>query len=163
MFMNLRTMTTIALLAALIAISGSFKIPGFIPGTEFQLSAPLAVAICVVYGFQRYFIAGVIASILVLLLGTQTVLNVAIALLFRVVIGIVFYLGGTSLFVIVIAGPIASFIARLAFIGIIGQAGWIVIFAAIPGMIYTALAAWPLTLVLRRVRQTAERMLTNVV
>jgi hypothetical protein len=161
--MNLRNMTITALLAALIAISGSFKIPGFIPGTEFQLSAPLAVAICAVYGFQRYFIAGVIASILVLMLGTQTVLNVAIALLFRVVIGILFYFGGTSLWMIVIVGPIASFIARLFFIGIIGQAGWVIIFAAIPGMIYTALAACPFTVMLRRVRQTAERMLMNVV
>lgn len=161
--MNLRNMTITALLAALIAISGSFKIPGFIPGTEFQLSAPLAVAICAVYGFQRYFIAGVIASILVLMLGTQTVLNVAIALLFRVVIGILFYFGGTSLWMIVIVGPIASFIARLFFIGIIGQAGWVIIFAAIPGMIYTALAACPFTVMLRRVRQIAERMLTNVV
>lgn len=161
--MHLRSMMITSLLAALIAISGSFKIPGFIPGTEFQLSAPLAVAICAVYGFQRYFIAGVIASILVLILGTQTVLNVAIALLFRVVIGILFYFGGTSLCMIVVVGPIASFVARLSFIGIIGQAGWGVILAAIPGMIYTALAAWPFTVVLRRVQQTTERMLGHVI
>ena len=35
-----------ALLAVLIAVSGTFRIPGIVPGTEFQLSAPIAVAIC---------------------------------------------------------------------------------------------------------------------
>ena len=29
-----------ALLAVLIAVSGTFRIPGIVPGTEFQLSAP---------------------------------------------------------------------------------------------------------------------------
>ena len=46
-----------ALLAALIGVSGSFKIPGLVPGTEFQLSAPIAVAICGVFGFKKYIIA----------------------------------------------------------------------------------------------------------
>ena len=45
-----RTMVTdcceTALLAVLIAVSGTFRIPGIVPGTEFQLSAPIAVAIC---------------------------------------------------------------------------------------------------------------------
>ena len=39
-----------ALLAVLIAVSGTFRIPGIVPGTEFQLSAPIAVAICGVLG-----------------------------------------------------------------------------------------------------------------
>ena len=39
-------------------MSGSFKIPGLVPGTEFQLSAPIAVAICGVFGFKKYIIAG---------------------------------------------------------------------------------------------------------
>lgn len=33
-----------AMLAVLIAVSGVFRIPGLVPGTEFQLSAPIAVA-----------------------------------------------------------------------------------------------------------------------
>ncbi|MBP2656526.1 MAG: hypothetical protein H6Q73_4095 [Firmicutes bacterium] len=37
-------LTEIGLLTALITISGAVKLPGLMPGTEFQLSAPLAVA-----------------------------------------------------------------------------------------------------------------------
>lgn len=161
--MTIRDMTVTGLLAALIAISGSFKIPGLIPGTEFQLSAPLAVAICAVYGFHRYFVAGVLASAATLMLGTQTLFNTAIALLFRVTIGVVLVVGGTSWPVVAIAGPIASFIARLSLMGIMGQAAWAVIAAALPGMIYTAVAAWPLTVVLQRVRCETERVSRHVV
>ena len=46
--MRAREMTEIALLTGLITLSGAFKIPSLFPGTEFQLSAPIAVAICVV-------------------------------------------------------------------------------------------------------------------
>ena len=37
----------------MISILGSIKIPNIIPGIEFQLSAPLAVAICSVFGFKN--------------------------------------------------------------------------------------------------------------
>lgn len=161
--MTIRDMTVTGLLAALIAISGSLKMPGFIPGTEFQLSAPLAVAICAVYGFCRYFVAGILASAATLLLGTQTLLNTAIALLFRVTIGLVLAVGGTSWPVVAIAGPIASFMARLSLMGIIGHAAWAVIAAAIPGMFYTAFTAWPMTLIMRRVRRETERMREHVI
>lgn len=42
----LKDLTTISLLAVLILISGSFKIPSPVAGGEFQLSAPIAVLIC---------------------------------------------------------------------------------------------------------------------
>lgn len=161
--MTPRDITVTGLLAALIAISGSLKMPGLIPGTEFQLSAPLAVAICAVYGFRRYFVAGILASIVTLLLGTQTLLNTAIALLFRVTIGLVLVFCGTAWPVVVIAGPIASFLARLSLMGVMGQAAWAVIAAAIPGMIYTAFTAWPLTLMIRRIRRETGRMREHVV
>ena len=41
------TLCEIAILVAMISILGSIKIPNIIPGIEFQLSAPLAVAILV--------------------------------------------------------------------------------------------------------------------
>ena len=50
---EIKTMTEIALLTGLITISGAFKIPSLLPGTEFQLSAPIAIAICVVFGFKE--------------------------------------------------------------------------------------------------------------
>ena len=40
---KIREISEIALLAAFIAVSGAFKLPSFIPGSEFQLSAPIAV------------------------------------------------------------------------------------------------------------------------
>ena len=159
--MNTRYMTTTALLASLIAVSGSLKVPGILPGTEFQLSAPIAVAICAVYGFRQYFIAGVLASSITLILGTQTIFNVAIALLFRVTVGLVLVVGGTSFVPVVIAGPLGSFVARLCLIIIMEQAVWAVILSAVPGMVYTALTAWPLTAVLRKIAVKTEGSLTR--
>ena len=51
---KIREISEIALLAAFIAVSGAFKLPSFIPGSEFQLSAPIAVAICGVFGIKKY-------------------------------------------------------------------------------------------------------------
>ncbi len=59
---KIRAISEIALLAAFIAVSGAFKLPSFIPGSEFQLSAPLAVAICGVFGTKKYLLAGLLAS-----------------------------------------------------------------------------------------------------
>ena len=50
---NIRYITEIAILTAMITVLGAIKIPNVIPGIEFQLSAPLAVAICAVFGFNR--------------------------------------------------------------------------------------------------------------
>lgn len=83
----------LALLTAFIAVTGAIKIPNVIPGVDFQLSAPLAVAICAVFGFKRYIVAGCLASALSLLLGTQTLLHVAIALQFRLWVGLFLYAG----------------------------------------------------------------------
>lgn len=59
---KIREISEIALLAAFIAVSGTFKLPSFIPGSEFQLSAPIAVAICGVFGIKKYLLAGILAS-----------------------------------------------------------------------------------------------------
>lgn len=155
--MPIRYITTTALLASIIALSGSLKVPGILPGTEFQLSAPIAVAICAVYGFRQYFLAGILASSISLILGTQTVFNIAIALLFRLTVGLVLIVGGNSFIPVVLAGPLGSFIARLSLVFIMQQAAWAVILSAVPGMIYTALAAWPLTIALRKITKKAER------
>lgn len=85
---KIRQLSEIALLAAFIAISGTFKLPSFIPGSEFQLSAPIAVAVCGVFGIKKYLLAGLLASTAGLLLGTQTIFNVLIAMLFRIVVAL---------------------------------------------------------------------------
>ena len=153
-----RVLTETALLTALLAISGAIKLPGLIPGTEFQLSAPLAVAICSVFGFTKYITAGVLSSLIGLVLGTQTLLNVGIAMIFRLIVGICIAALGTAWPVVVLAGPLGSSAARLALGGIVGKAAIPLLLAAVPGMVYTAAAAWPLTLLLRRVRVQTERV-----
>ena len=61
---NIRYITEIAILTAMITVLGAIKIPNIIPGIEFQLSAPLAVAICAVFGFKKYIISGCLSSLI---------------------------------------------------------------------------------------------------
>ena len=161
--MAAKKVTTNALLVALIVVTGALKVPGLIPGTEFQLSAPIAVAICAVFGFRQYFMAGILASMVGLLLGTQTLLTTAVAMIFRVTVGIVLVTFGPSYPVIILAGPAGSFLARLSLAGFLGQGVWAIIAVAVPGMIYTACSAWPLTLLLRKVRRQTERVIVYAV
>ncbi len=147
----------VGLLAAFITITGTFKLPGLLPGTEFQLSAPLAVAICAVFGFSKYITAGVLSSVIGLILGTQSLLNVFIAMVFRGVVGMIIVLFGNSWPIIVLAGPAGSVAARLALGGFIGKAAIPLLLAALPGMMYTALLAWPLTALLKRIKEHKGR------
>ena len=156
-------LTQVGLLAAFITITGTFKLPGFLPGTEFQLSAPLAVAICAVFGFGKYITAGVLSSAAGLILGTQSLVNVFIAMVFRITVGIVLLLLGRSWPVVLLAGPLGSAAARLALGGIIGKAAIPLVVAAVPGMVYTALAAWPLTVLLNKVQQQKGRVIRHAI
>lgn len=158
-----RWITETALLTALITVTGAVKLPGIIPGTEFQLSAPLAVAICTVFGFGKYITAGVLSSIIGLILGTQNIINVMIAMIFRLTVGGVLSSFGTSWPVVVLAGPIGSTAARLALSGVIGKAALPLLLAAAPGMLYTAIAAWPLAQLLKRVKTQTERVVADAV
>jgi len=158
---KIHQMTETGLLAALIFVTGLVKIPGLIPGSEFQLSAPLAVAICAIFGFRCYITAGVIASLIGLVIGGQNLLNIFVAMTFRLTVGGVMGLAGTSWPVLLIAGPLGSLVARLALSGLVGLPAWSLFLAALPGMAYTALSVWPVTVLLRRVRAQAERGMTN--
>ncbi|TCL36178.1 hypothetical protein EV210_109127 [Anaerospora hongkongensis] len=160
---NIRNLTEIALLIALITITGTVKLPGLVPGTEFQLSAPLAVAICAIFGFKRYITAGVLASVISLTLGTSNLLNVFIAMVFRLTVGGLLTAFGTSWPVVSLAGPVGSAVARLALGGLLGKAVIPLVIAAIPGMIYTAIAAWPLTLLLGRVKRQTEKVMNHAI
>ena len=138
----------ISLLACFIIIAGLFRIPTGIPGSEFQLSAPVAVAIAVVFGFKRYFLAGIIASLLLLILGIHTILNVEISLIFRLTVGLIILFCGTSYHVLVLAGPIGTIVARFGLAFTLGIPFLPLIIPAIPGMIITALCVWPITKIL---------------
>ena len=136
-----RRLCRIAFLSVLITLSGMFKLPSFLPGSEFQLSAPIAVAICGSFGIGEYIYAGLISSILGLLLGTQHVLNVGIALIFRVVVAIVFYYMGPSRLFYTLSGPLGTLVARLSLALVIGKAAYPLVLAAAPGMLFTAVTA----------------------
>ncbi len=156
-----RWLTEAGLLAALITVTGAVKLPGLVPGTEFQLSAPLAVAICAVFGFAKYITAGILSSVLGLMLGTQNLLNVFIAMIFRLSVGGILGVFGTAWPAVILAGPAGSAAARLAMGSLLGKAALPLLIAAVPGMIYTALAAWPLTVMLRKVKMQTEKVLVN--
>ena len=148
---NVRELTTLALLTAFITISGALKLPGFFPGTEFQLSAPIAVAICGVFGIKKYLIAGILSSLLGLILGTQIIFSVMIAMIFRVVVALIFYFIGDSKIFYIISGPLGTLVARLCMSVIVGKAAMLLIIAALPGMVYTALSAIFFAAVLKRI------------
>jgi hypothetical protein len=154
----MRTWTTydlaqIALLASFIAITGSIKIPTGIPGSEFQLSAPIAVAIAAVFGFKRYITAGILASLILFLLGMHNLLNIEIAMVFRIVAGGVVALFGTSLSVLTLAGPLGSAAARWVLALSLGIPAGPLLLAAIPGMMLTALTVWPLKQIFEKISE----------
>ncbi|WP_245676676.1 hypothetical protein [Bacillus solimangrovi] len=141
----------VSLLAGLIIVTGMIKIPSFVPGSEFQISAPISVAIVAVFGFWRYIWAGVMASSILFLLGLHTILNVEISMIFRIVVGGIVSVFGTSFPVLIMAGPIGSFVARLGLAKTLDVTPWPLIIAAVPGMVFTMLAVIPLTKVLKKV------------
>ena len=142
MYSKSRDITLVAILAVVIAISGTFKLPGLIPGTEFQMSAPIAIGICATFGFKRYITAGVLASVINLLMGTHTILNVIVAMVFRIVAGSIIGYLGTGLIIVSMAGPIGTIVGRVAMSYIVGTPIKVLLAAALPGMIYTLLSSY---------------------
>lgn len=128
-----------AMLAAVLAILGTFKIPSIIPGAEFQLSAPFALSIAACFGFRRYFTIGILASAINLLLGTHTVINVTIALVFRIVAGGLISLFGPKPIPLIISGPVGTAAGRVVLALIMHTSPLILIAGAAPGMVFTAI------------------------
>ncbi|AQX54653.1 hypothetical protein ABEP17_17610 [Priestia flexa] len=136
-----KEMTLMAMLAVLIAVSGMFKIPSPFVGTEFQLSAPIAIVIAATFGFKRYFCAGIVASIISLLLGTHTLIHVLVAMIFRLVAGGIIGLFGTALVVVMVAGPLGTIAARYVLAAIMDVDVTVLLLAALPGMVFTAISS----------------------
>lgn len=143
-------MTRICMLASLIVVTGMIKIPSPIPGSEFQLSAPIAVAIAAVYGFRRYITAGILASSLMFMTGLHTILNVEISMIFRVIAGGIIAIFGHSLPVLLLAGPLGTIAARLGLAATLDIDFWPLIIAAFPGMVFTIILVVPFTKILER-------------
>ena len=75
-------------------------------------------------------------------MGTATILNVAVAMTFRVVVGLVWLALGDSRVFYVISGPVGSAAARVLMYILLGKGLEVMLIAAAPGMIYTAATAW---------------------
>lgn len=149
---KLRTLTETALLGVLLFGAGLLRLPSPVPGSEFQLSAPLAAAICGVFGFRIYLTAGLLASALTVLTGTGTVFHVLIAMTYRLTVGAAFGLLGPSGLFFLCAGPAGTLAAR-AVLSIVTGGGFAALaLAAVPGMLFTAAASRPLARLLLRVR-----------
>lgn len=149
--MKTKDLTLTALLTVLLAVFGTFKIPGIIPGTEFQLSAPFAVCIAALFGFRRYLLIGVLASIINLLLGTHTILNVLIAMVFRLVAGGIITFGGNKPLILAISGPVGTACGRVVLAMVAQASAGALLVGAVPGMIFTAVTTLIMYPILKRV------------
>lgn len=146
-----RDLTMTALLSAILAVLGTFKIPGILPGTEFQLSAPFAICIVACFGFRTYLKIGVIASIINLILGTHTIFNVTVAMVFRIVAGGVISCFGVNPVTLVVSGPIGTAAGRVVLGTVMGTNPLLLIAAAAPGMCFTSVASLVMYPVMRRI------------
>lgn len=150
-FFDVKNITMDGMWVVLLFISGLFKIPSPIPGTEFQLSAPLAVSIGRIRGFLHYLTIGIVASIIGLILGLQTIYNVIVAMVYRVVAGLILTIIKRDPLALIIAGPAGTFAARLVLATILNVSWQPLVVTAAPGMIFTAITAPVLTAMLQRV------------
>lgn len=139
--MKVKKMVLISILAAIISISGAFKIPSPVIGGEFQMSAPIAVTIAMLFGFKTYLLAGIVSSIVSLIIGIATFYSVTIAMTFRIVVGIIVYVIGVNNLSLAISGPLGTLTARVV-LSLIMKVNFItLLIGAIPGMIFTAIVS----------------------
>lgn len=156
-----RRIAVCSLLAAVLALLGCFKIPGPIPGTEFQLSAPFAVCIAACFGFANYFKIGLLASLINFLLGTHTLVNITVAMVFRLVAGGLISLAGANPLTLLVSGPLGTGVGRLVLAAVLGVEPLPLLLASLPGMAYTALGSLLLYPVMRRLVQRIYGTLPN--
>ena len=118
-----------------------FKIPSFLPGAEFQISAPFAVAIAKNFGFKRYLMIGIASSFCGFALGVQNLLNIAVAMIYRIVAGAILALYKDSKFAVIISGPCGTLLSRIILAQLTGADMRLLILYALPGMVFTAVTA----------------------
>ncbi len=157
-FLTPSDMTEIGLLTALLTVAGAIKLPSLLPGMEFQISAPLAVGICYVFGFKKYLLIGLLSSMVSLALGTHNLFNVAIAMQFRIVVGLIYLLTPRHYLSMALAGPLGTFVARITLSFVIGKGAWALVAAALPGMVFTFVTAPFMVKLLQRIYQSRKAL-----
>ena len=136
-----RELASDAILSVLQLITGMFKIPSFLPGAEFQISAPFAVAIAKNFGFKRYLMIGIASSFCGFAVGVQNLLNIAVAMIYRIVAGAILALYKDSKFAVIISGPCGTLLSRIILAQLTGADMRLLILYALPGMVFTAVTA----------------------
>ncbi len=145
-----KDITLIATLAVILRISGTFALPALIPGTEFFLSAPIALAIAGVFGYRIYFYSSSISCLVGFIMGL-TVLNCIVVLLFAWIVVGICRIFGNSLVVLGIAGPTASITSRLVQSVILGVPPLPLVLSVLPGVIFTVICYIPCYKILWRI------------
>ena len=135
---SIRRLALDGILTAVLVLLGMIKLPSLIPGAEFQLSAPYAVCLSASVGFRRYLGIGICSSVIQLMLGTHTLWNVVIAMVFRVAAGGIAAKKPTGRVRILLAGPIGTGCARLVLAALLQVPVIPLLSAAFPGMVFTA-------------------------
>ena len=140
--MKTKELVLTAFLGILILVSGYFKIPSPVGGAEFQMSAPIAVTIAMLFGFRTYILAGILASILAFSMGTITVYGILIQFVFRLVVGLCIVILGTRKVSLLISGPLGRIAARFA-VSVVTQVPVLpLIISILPGLVITPLVAY---------------------
>lgn len=148
--MTSKDITQISVIAAILTILAVLKIPSIIPGLDFQLSAPAALLILALFGIKKYFLGGLLSSLLLLVFGVFNPINVIISIIFRVIAIAVVYLLKINVLSLVLASVLGSLVSRLLLSIILNLPVWVVLLNAIPGVIFTLIVAIPLYLTLRK-------------
>lgn len=149
--MNTKKIVKISFLSVLLTICSFIKFPGLIPGTQFQISAPIAVSICSIFGFKIYILAGIISSITTFILGTHNLISILNSFIFRVIVGLVLYIFKKNIITISIAGPIGSIVSRFILSFMLKTDFIALLTPSIPGIIYTLFTAYPATLLFKKI------------
>ncbi|GBV25696.1 hypothetical protein M1K005_1288 [Staphylococcus aureus] len=111
--MTSKDITQISVIAAILTILAVLKIPSIIPGLDFQLSAPAALLILAFFGIKKYFLGGLLSSLLLLVFGVFNPINVIISIIFRVIAIAVVYLLKINVLSLVLASVLGSLVSRL--------------------------------------------------
>lgn len=144
--MTSKDITQISVIAAILTILAVLKIPSIIPGLDFQLSAPAALLILAFFGIKKYFLGGLLSSVLLLIFGVFNPINVIISIIFRVIAIAVVYLLKINVLSLVLSSVLGSLVLSI----ILNLPVWVVLLNAIPGVIFTLIVAIPLYLTLRK-------------
>ncbi len=109
-----------------------------------------ALLILAFFGIKKYFLGGLLSSVLLLIFGVFNPINVIISIIFRVIAIAVVYLLKINVLSLVLASVLGSLVSRLLLSIILNLPVWVVLLNAIPGVIFTLIVAIPLYLTLRK-------------